>query len=177
MVKKFPIFTVDWEAWHSAIDPNDDSKVDRIAEPTYYLLGLLRHLKVTAIFYVLGQMVYKNPEIYEDIKQEGHVIGWHGMRHYHNLKSETNLFRSPYWDTTPMPWPPSGGFFFRLMPLTYVKYAIKKSGFFWIHPHDLDPDHPETSDLFLNWKRHFGLKNVRLKLEKLLKQVTFGDPR
>lgn len=105
-------------------------------------------------------------------------MGWHGWYHDHNERDpgEYANFRSPYWDTTPMPWPPSGGFFFRFMPFWYVKWAVKKSGVFWIHPHDLMEDHPRLKNPFLNLKRHWGLKGARAKLDRLLSEVKFDDP-
>jgi len=173
-VAKRPIFTVDWESYYSAVDPYAELDDDRIAEPTYFLLELLNKFEVKAIFYVLGHMVLRHRDIYRDIKREGHTIGWHGMRHKHDLTSTHKLFRSPYWDESPMPSPPSGGFFFRYMAYPYVRWAVKKSGTFWIHPHDLDEGHPKLKNRVLNWKRHIGLDTAREKLDTLLSEVEFG---
>lgn len=167
-------FTVDWESYYSAIDPDAEDYEDRVEEPTYFLLGILKKYGVRAIFYALGDTVRKNLHLYLEIKRQGHILGWHGARHIHNLKSSYELFRSPYWDTTPMPFPPSGGFFFRAMPFWYVKWAVKASGTFWIHPHDVDEGHPRLNNQMLNWKRHIGLTTARKKLERLLSEVQFG---
>ena len=171
LVKK-PIFTVDWENWSDALHIAGDN---RIEEPTFFLLDLLDKYKVKAIFFILGKTADENPEMVEEIESSGHILGSHGYYHYHNEASDEPLYRSPYWDITPMPWPPSGGFFFRAMPLIYVKYSLHKSGIFWIHPHDIDLGHPKVSNLWLNWKRHVGLKTARKKLERLLQEVSFDD--
>lgn len=170
------LFTVDWEAWHSAIYPDSDEYADRLNDATMFLLGILRKYEVRAIWYVLGKTVLDNQGLFKEIKDEGHVIGWHGMRHYHNLRSKHALFRSPYWDTTPMPWPPSGGFFFRALPYAYVKWAVKKSGQFWIHPHDLMELHPKLPNPLLNLKRQVGQSEARAKLDRLLSEVAWHEP-
>lgn len=130
---------------------------------------------VKAIFYILGYTKLKQPEVFKWIKDSGHMIADHGEHHSHNYYGE-DPYRSPYWDTTPMPWPPSGGFFFRFMPFWYVKWAVQKSGVFWIHPHDIDEKHPKLRNPFLNWKRHVGLKTAKKKLERLLQEVKFDAP-
>lgn len=174
MAKNLPIFTVDWEDWNHALHTEGE---DRIGEPTFFLLNLLDKYEVKAIFYILGIAAHDNQVIMEDIYARGHTVGYHGAFHNHNEKGDGHkFFRSPYWDTTPMPHPPSGGFFFRAMPFWYVKWAVQKSGIFWIHPHDLDPGHPQIANPILNWKRHIGLKKARPKLDRLLQEVRFGKP-
>lgn len=145
-----------------------------IEEPTRYLLSLLDKYSIKAIFYILDCDRQENSNLYDSIVEAGHTIGSHGKYHYHDEYSDSPLFRSPYWDTTPMPFPPAGGFFFRFMPFWYVKWATKKSGVFWIHPHDLLKWHPTTSSLLLNMKRQLGLNGSRKKLERLLREVSFG---
>ena len=131
----------------------------------------LKHYKIKAVFYVLGWLKFKEPDLYREIVTNGHIIGCHGYWHKHNETSDKPLFRSPYWDTTPMPWPPAGGFFLRAMPYPYLKWAVGKSGQMWIHPHDLDEGHPRLDNKLLDFKRHIGLKNSRNKLERLLKEI------
>jgi len=177
LAKKNPIFTVDWESWWDAIPQYVyDKKDDRIYEPTIFLLKVLDIFSVKAIFYILGSTMIRNLRVYDTIIKAGHIIGTHGHFHRHNLYIDHPLFRSPYWDTTPMPYPPSGGFFFRLLPFNYIKWAIEKSGVFWIHPHDLDTKHPYVDNKWINLKRHIGLKKSRLKLFRLLSEVEFGEP-
>lgn len=186
MAEKLPIFTVDWETYLDAIDPHWSVLNDgRIEEPTSFLLDILDKYEVRALFYILGMARFRYPDVFEEIKSRGHALGDHGFWHEHNLSLKWHSynrhaeepFRSPYWDTTPMPWPPSGGFFFRALPLEIVKSFAKKSGVFWLHPHDIDEDHPRLKNPLLNWKRHVGLKGARKKLERLLSEVKFGNPK
>lgn len=137
-----------------------------------FLLDMLQKYEVRAVFYVLGWLRDMMPELCGEIADRGHSIGSHGYWHGHNEFGGPG-FRSPYWDTTPMPFPPSGGFFFRVMPLSYLKLAIGASKVFWLHPHDIDEGHPKLSNVALNWKRHVGLKDSREKLERILEEVAF----
>lgn len=178
MAQKLPTFTVDLEDWNHALHTFKGGHSS--VEAVYHLLDVLDKYSVKAIFYVLGRFKNEFPNVFDEIESRGHTLGDHGYHHDHNEKQVYSYppshYRSPYWDTTPMPWPPSGGFFFRLMPLWYVKYAVRKSGMFWLHPHDLDEEHPKIKNQILNWKRHVGLKGARMKLDKLLNEVNFGDP-
>lgn len=179
MVKTTSIFSVDWEDWNHALHT---SGINLIEEPTLFLLDILEKYGIKAIFYMLGRAVEENKNLACEIQDRGHIIGDHGMYHDHNEYQaldglEPIPFRSPYWDTTPMPWPPSGGFFFRVMPLWYIKWAINKSGHFWIHPHDVMENHPTINPWWLNLKRQIGLKGARTKLDLLLSEVQFGTPK
>jgi len=164
-------FTVDLERWYDALP--GESGESRIQEPTEFLLDLLAKYNVKATFYVLGLVFEEHEDLVSEIANLGHTLGSHGYKHDHNLCG-SGIFRSPYWDTTPMPQPPSGGFFFRALPLTYIKWAVKKSGVFWLHPHDIDEGHPKLKNPLLNIKRHIGLKGARKKLERLLQEVEFA---
>lgn len=166
-------FTVDWENWNRGLFIAGEN---RINEPTEYILNLLDKHNIRATFYCLGIDVHQNWGLFKKIEKK-HEIGCHGYYHYHDEPRYMAdiKFRSPFWDLTKMPFPPSGGFFFRIMPLWYIKWAIKKSDVFWIHLHDLDERHPKLKNPFLNWKRHVGLKGARRKLERLLQEVSFGD--
>lgn len=170
------IFTVDWEDWNDALHIHGEP---RVTEPTYFLLDILDKYEVKAIFYILGVTMINNPLVYQDIVDRGHIIGWHGLTHYHRVPDDGSVdyFRSPYWDNTKLPYPPAGGFFFRFMPFNYVKWAVKESEIFFLHPHDVMPDHPQIKNPFLNWKRHVGLKDARKKLDRLLEEVEFGTPQ
>jgi len=176
-----PLFTVDLEDWNHALHV---TKGKHSSAPIVkdYLLPILKKNKVRAIFYVLGRFKKENESLVEAISDDGHIMGSHGHYHDHNetitprISYYTHHYRSPYWDTTPMPWPPSGGFFFRALPYAWTRWATLKSGVFWIHPHDLDEEHPKLKNPLLNWKRHVGLKTARKKLERLLSEVKFGTP-
>lgn len=169
------VFTVDWEDYQHALHFDAESKIHG---PTMFLLDLLVKYEVKATFYILGRCHLANLDSYREIKDRNHNIAWHGF--YHDRKERNVMpemdFRSPYWSGTPMPMPPSGGFFFRFMPFWYVKWAVEKSGVFWIHPHDLMEDHPQLKNPFLNWKRHVGLNGARAKLDRLLSEVKWDDP-
>lgn len=174
-----PIFTVDLEDYNHALHvvKKGHSSIDSVN----WLRYKLDQYKIRAIFYVLGRFAEEFPGMVEAIKADGHIIGDHGFFHDHGESQQyprlNRYYRSPYWDTEPMPWPPSGGFFFRAMPYAYVKWAVEESGVFWVHPHDLDKNHPQIKNPLLNWKRHIGLKQSRLKLERLLQEVKFDVPR
>ena len=168
------VFSVDWEDYNHALHIGGQS---RIVEPTLFILDLLDKYNVKAIFYILGRAKDENPGLFETIKKRGHKLGWHGQHHDHHEMAFSYDYRSPYWDTTPMPWPPAGGFFFRFMPYSYVKWATEKSGMFWLHPHDVMENHPKLKSPFLNWKRNIGLKTARAKLDKLISEVSWNDPQ
>lgn len=175
-------FTVDYETWFNAVIPKEDwsgYSLVSIVEPTQYLLDLLHRNGIIATFYCLGWLVDSLPSLHGEIIEGGHKIASHGYWHGHNESAPKGCesFRSPYWDTTPMPWPPSGGFFFRAMPYEYVKWAVEKSGVWWCHPHDLMEDHPKIRNPLLNLKRHIGLKTARSKLERLVREVEWVRPR
>lgn len=186
-------FEVHLEDWWSAVHtwPNDETVASvRLIESIEFILQLLEKYSVKADFYVLGMIAEMYPETIQRIAKKGHKIGSHGYLHYHNeherdkgdlatreilatLGIECVGYCSPYWNSTPIPGK-SGGFFFRALPLWWIKNEIKKSSVFWIHPHDIMLDHPKIKSPFLNWKRHFGLKQSRLKLERLLSSGMFN---
>ena len=137
----------------------------------YWLLAILKDHKIHPIIYVLEDWKTENPEDFNWLS----TLTWatlksHGVHHYHDEKAD----RSPYFNQEGYPFPPSGGFFFRFLPLWYIKWAIRKSGTFWVHPFDFDEGHPKLKNLFLNFKRHIGLKKSKAKLEKLLQEVKFA---
>lgn len=174
--KGLPIFTVDLEAWNHAL--HIDAHGVWSNESCDYLLNILKKYNVKAIFYVLGRFKEEYPKIVERLISEGHTYGWHG--HYHDHldpgPDECDLYRSPYWDYTPMPGL-SGGFFMRFLPYWLFKKELGNSGILFIHPHDIMINHPKLGNWLLNLKRQWGLKNARYKLEKVLREVKFGDPK
>lgn len=77
--------------------------------------------------------------------------------------------------------PISGGFYLRFLPLSIIKFGIKKINkngnfsIFYIHPKDLDPQMPRIKEY--SWHYYWGLKNSRKKLESLLKNFKFSSAR
>lgn len=76
--------------------------------------------------------------------------------------------------------PVGGGFFTRLYPYWFIKYAFKKVNsygypvIFYFHPWDLDEDPPR---LKLPWglkKRYYNLKTTKRKIENLLSDFKFA---
>jgi peptidoglycan/xylan/chitin deacetylase (PgdA/CDA1 family) len=85
-------------------------------EATPYVLNVLETHGIKATFFVLGKNVNKHPELFKQLKVEGHGIGNHGMHHPKGWKTATdkyvkdvalgkeitksNLFRPPYGSLT-----------------------------------------------------------------------------
>ncbi len=83
-----------------------------IPEATPFILETLRKYNIKATFFMVGDNVRKHPELFEQVKVEGHRIGNHtfnhfsGMRHWtkeyiDNVKKanellQTDLFRPPH---------------------------------------------------------------------------------
>jgi hypothetical protein len=120
------------------------------------------------ITYVLQDWIDENRQDYEDLKGAGYIIKSHGVHHYYDEKAD----RSPYFNQEGQPGA-CGGFYFRVLPLWFIKNEITRTGLFYIHPHDLDETHPRLRNPIMHWKRHVGLKGAKAKLEKLLKEVKF----
>ena len=171
------LFTVDLEAWNHAL--HQDAHGYCSTESCEFLLDILKKYNVKAIFYVLGRFKYEYPKIVDRLINDGHVYGWHGQYHdhYDPGPDETGIpYRSPYWDYTPMPGL-SGGFFFRFLPYFILKREIKNSNILFIHPHDIMIEHPKINNWVINLKRQWGLKHARKKLERLLQEIIFDDPK
>jgi len=151
-----PIFTIDLENWNDAlhIPQGNHSSFDSF----YYLLSLLDEYKVRSVIYKLEYIPFESTV---------HVVKTHGK--YHR-----------WWeiaDRRPYQWLGlTGGFWFRILPLWILKRQIKKHGLIYLHPHDIDENHPKVNNPLINWKRHVGLKGARAKLERLLQEVKFGEP-
>lgn len=142
---------------------------------TFRFLHLLGRHGMKAHFYVLGHVAEHHPKLMEIIEKIGHPIGSHGYWHRHNewegdasdRLARTHLpvacqgYRSPFWDTTPCPgW--SGGSYFRLLPLSFLRRALSHSGTLFLHPHDL---YPQSRGPL---RRRFGTKLAWKKLDTLL---------
>lgn len=77
--------------------------------------------------------------------------------------------------------PFSGGFFLRFFPDFLIKYNLKQinssgnSGMFYLHPWELDVDHPKISvSLKTKFIHYFNLKNTEKKLKSLFNDFDFG---
>ncbi len=81
-------------------------------EVTPWVLEVLRHYNAPSTFFLIGKNAVQNPELVNQIKSEGHVLGGHCMKHENGWKTsneayvesaikscemlETNWFRPPY---------------------------------------------------------------------------------
>ncbi|MDB5030582.1 polysaccharide deacetylase family protein [Mucilaginibacter sp.] len=79
---------------------------------TPFVLNILRQYNAKATFFCIGDNVRKHPEIFEQVKADGHAIGNHTYNHLKGWKTEdkiyldnflladeligSNLFRPPY---------------------------------------------------------------------------------
>lgn len=73
--------------------------------------------------------------------------------------------------------PISGGFYFRLFPYPFIKYAITRINrlgrpvVFYIHPWEFDPMQPKIKEL--EWHHYFRLDTTENKFKKLLNDFKF----
>lgn len=78
-------------------------------------------------------------------------------------------------------WPAAGGGYLRLLPLTLVDGALRRSardgepGVIYMHPWELDPGQPRH-DLggIRTWRHYHGLERTRGRLERLVERHAFG---
>ena len=165
--------TIDWEAWFCLYPYSQFWELNEplVEEPTYYLLDLLRRHQIKAIWYLLGWLKDKRPDIFEDIQAEGHTIGDHSYFHKvdESLIYPNIPYRAPRFEGQKRLY--SGGFWLRAMPYWWLKREVLKEGVFFIHPHDVLLDHPKLPNPWQNWYRHVGLKTSRDKLERLCREI------
>ena len=148
----------------------------------YRLLDVLAEHRVYGVFYCLGVIAKDDSAIVQAIAGRGHRLGSHGWAHQpyeregdagdqatRTLLPECIGYRPPYWNGMRRPGY-GGGAFFRLLPYPLVKWEVQHSGELYVHPHDLDL-HPGML------RRSFSLGDPWQKLERLLTEVTFRDPR
>lgn len=160
-----PIFTVDLEDFHHGlhIEPNGHSSI----EAAWWLRDILKHYGVRGIIYVLGSFSKEQPLLISALASDGHHLQSHGIYHIRGERAD----RQPYAYLGPC-----GGFYFRLFPYWLIKRQVIKAGQLYLHPHDLDEQHPRIPGFLMNLKRHIGLKGARAKLERLLQEVRFANP-
>lgn len=88
-----------------------------IPEVTPEILSILDRYNVKATFFMVGDNVKKNPEVFEQVRKGNHAIGNHTFHHLNGWKSppgayledvtrcesyfQTTLFRPPYGRFTP----------------------------------------------------------------------------
>ena len=166
-------FTVDWEPILS-FKNHSEFNSDGVSEPTAYLLDLLRRHQIKAIFYCVGWLEDKCPDLINLIKINGHIVGYHS---YHHRNDPVDIpsdrpYRAPRWQGEKRLF--SGGFWFRLMPYWWIKKEIEKTGIFFLHPHDVMLDHPKCG--FRTFDRNIGLKTSRDKLERLCREIAWNEP-
>lgn len=154
-----PLFTVDLEEWDEGLHMEGDHSSDF---SVLSLLSTLRDFDIGAVFYTTKKC-WRWKKLLES---DGHIVRTHGEKH---VKGEV-ADREPYAKLGF-----TGGFWFRFLPLWLLKWNIKRKGFFYIHPHDLDDCHPIVNNWFLNCKRHWGLKKSKKKLTRLLNDVRFRN--
>jgi len=78
------MFTVDLEEWYcDKIFPgfNPDKSKDYVIRSTRPLLRLLEKYNIKAIFFVLGSILDKHPDLIKEIHEKGHEIASHGYSH------------------------------------------------------------------------------------------------
>ena len=75
----------------------------------------------------------------------------------------------------------SGGAYFRILPYFYFKEKFKSinkaglNGIFYIHPWELDPEHPYISTLprRIKYPHYFNLKSTEPKIRQMLSDFEF----
>jgi len=63
-----------------------------IPEVTPWVLDLLDSYEVKATFFMVGDNVRRNPELFEEIKRRGHSYGNHTMHHLQGFKEERRKY-------------------------------------------------------------------------------------
>ena len=84
-----------------------------IPEVTPWVLDTLDRYGVKATFFMVGDNVARNPEIFEEVKRRGHNIGNHTMNHLQGAHVTTrtylhNVFRAHDLIQSPLFRPPHG---------------------------------------------------------------------
>lgn len=63
-----------------------------IPEVTPWVLDLLRKHNIEATFFAVGENVFKYPELFEQILEDGHAVGNHTYHHLQGLKSDNSTY-------------------------------------------------------------------------------------
>lgn len=99
--------------------------------------------------------------------------------------SENGVLEIPMSSLTSMGrnWPCSGGGFFRLLPLAYSKWAIKRinvkeqmPAVFYFHPWELDPDQPRIKGISgkARFRHYVNLSKFEYRLSRMLHEFRWG---
>jgi peptidoglycan/xylan/chitin deacetylase (PgdA/CDA1 family) len=81
--------------WNKARDGNrifvtfDDGPIPIV---TPFVLNILQQHKAKATFFCIGDNVRKHPEVFEQVKNEGHSIGNHTFNHLRGWKTEDEVY-------------------------------------------------------------------------------------
>ncbi len=93
MPARLNALTIDVEDWfHPELvraHVPEAERVPRLREALHPLLALLEERRVHATFFMLGDLVRRDPDLLRELHEAGHEIGCHGMSHL------------PLWDLTP----------------------------------------------------------------------------
>jgi polysaccharide deacetylase family protein (PEP-CTERM system associated) len=76
---------IDFEDWYhpQLVEPfvSEEIKIPTMFKGLNKILDLLRKNDSKATFFVVGELLESNPEIFDKIMSEGHEIGFHTMKH------------------------------------------------------------------------------------------------
>ncbi|MDD3173062.1 MAG: polysaccharide deacetylase family protein [Herbinix sp.] len=98
-------------------------------------------------------------------------------------KSRVLEFPVPVYKIGPLKIPFCGGFYFRLMPYWFIDFCLKdtlkrRDCFVYIHPWEIDSEQPKPRvSLLMKFIHNYGIKGNKRKLERLLKNYKFSDPK
>lgn len=84
-----------------------------VKEVTPWVLDVLDHYGVKATFFLVGDNVRRNPELFEEIKRRGHAWGNHTMHHLQGMKVTSHRYMRDITEAdflldTPLFRPPHG---------------------------------------------------------------------
>lgn len=78
--------------------PNEGNKIyltfddGPIPEVTPWVLSILKHYKIKATFFCIGDNIRKHPEVFKQIISEGHQIGNHSFNHLNGWKTDSGKY-------------------------------------------------------------------------------------
>ena len=103
-----------------------------IPESTPFILDILRRFGVRATFFVVGDNVRKYPDLFQQIIDEGHLVGNHTHNHIsgfrHSLHDYSyNVEKANAYIRSPLMRPPHGW----MRPVQYVWLARKYKVVMW----------------------------------------------
>jgi peptidoglycan/xylan/chitin deacetylase (PgdA/CDA1 family) len=112
---------------------------------TPFVLEQLKKYDAKATFFCIGKNVVENPDIYQQILQEGHTVGNHTQNHLNGWKTSTdkyleNILQAQQYIHSPLFRPPYG----RITPFQIKQLQTKVPGtkiIMWdVLSGDFDPD-------------------------------------